>query len=156
MLVESPPVHSYNGGMLVGPVEVLLVEDNPADAFLISCVLETGSRPKHLTTVEDGESAIDFLERRGKYRSVAIPGIIILDLHLPRLDGHEVLAYVKSKPALKRIPVVVLSSSKRDADIRSAYDLRANCYLSKPSDLDEYFDLVQSIEEYWLTQVGLC
>src|SRR3954451_17866681 len=142
--------------MVVRSVEVLLVEDNPADAFLISSILETGSRPKHLSTVEDGEAAIAFLERRGKYRAVPIPEIIILDLHLPRVDGYEVLAYVKSRPAQKRIPVVVLSSSQREDDVRSVYELRGNCYLSKPADLDEYFDLVRTIEEHWLSQVGLC
>lgn len=134
-------------------MEVLLVEDNPADAFLISSILETGSRLKHLGRMEDGESDA-FLERKGKSQFVPVPGIIILDLHLPKLDGHPVLAYVKSKPALKRIPVVVLSSSKREADVRAVYDLRGNCFLSKPSNLDEYFDMVRTIEEHWLTQVG--
>ncbi len=138
------------------PVEVLLVEDNPSDIYMISAVLGYGSRPKNLSTVEDGESAIDFLERQGKYRSVPVPEIILLDLGLPKRDGREVLAYVKSNPLLSRIPVLVLSSSSQEQDIQCAYDLRANCYLTKPIDLDEYFDMVRQIDEYWLTQVGLC
>lgn len=137
------------------PVEVLLVEDNPADVYLISTILETGSRPKHLSTVEDGEAAIDFLERRGLYESVPVPQLILLDLRLPKLDGHEVLAYVKSKPGLRHIPVVVLSSSRRAQDVDNAYDLRANCYVTKPLDLHEFIATVREIDEYWLTKVGL-
>jgi two-component system, chemotaxis family, response regulator Rcp1 len=142
--------------MLGGPTAVLLVEDNPSDVYLISAVLEAGDRPKCVSAVGDGQSAIDFLERRGKYESAPVPEIILLDLNLPKMDGHQVLAYIKSTPALRHIPVLVLSSSHREADIRSAYDLRANCYLTKPGDLDEYFDLVKQIDEYWLTQVELC
>ncbi len=137
------------------PVEVLVVEDNPSDIYLISAVLGFGPRPKNVSTVEDGESAIEFLQRQGKYRSVPVPHIILLDLSLPKRDGCEVLAYVKSDPMLKQIPVLVLSGSTREQDIQSAYDLHANCYLTKPFDLDEYFDLVRQIDEYWLTQVGL-
>lgn len=142
--------------MLSGRVEVLLVEDNPADLYLISAVLETGDRPKNVSSVSDGQSAIEFLERRGKYETVPVPEIILLDLNLPKVDGYKVLAYIKSAPALRHIPVLVLSGSEREVDIRSAYDLRANCYLKKPGDLDEYFDLVKQIEEYWLTRVELC
>ncbi len=138
------------------PVEVLLVEDNPSDIYLITSVLGIGSSPKHLSTVEDGESAIEFLERKGKYRSVPVPQLILLDLRLPKVDGHEVLAYVKSSPRLRRIPVVVLSSSGQESDVNGAYDLRANCYMTKPIDLDDYFDMVRQIDDYWLTQVGLC
>lgn len=134
---------------------MLLVEDNPSDIFLISAGLGFGSSPKHLSTVEDGASAIDFLERQGKYQSVPVPNIILLDLGLPTRNGREVLAYVKSNPRLSRIPVLVLSSSSQESDVQCAYDLRANCYLTKPFDLDEYFDMIRQIDEYWLTQVGL-
>lgn len=139
-----------------GLVEVLLVEDNPADSFLISSILETGERPKHVSTAADGEAAIEFLQRSGKYASAPKPDLVLLDLRLPRLDGYEVLSFIKSEPSLCHIPVVVLSSSDRESDVQSAYDLRANCYLTKPVDLDDYFDLVRKIDEYWLTQVVLC
>ena len=141
--------------MLGGPVEVLLVEDNPSDIYLISAVLPTRARPIHISAVHDGESAIHFLERRGQYHSSPVREIILLDLGLPKLDGHEVLTYVKSKPALRHIPVVVLSGSDLESDIRSAYDLHANCYLTKPADLNAYFDLLANLEGYWLTQVEL-
>lgn len=139
-----------------GTLEVLLVEDNPADAQLICSVLESGPCPKHLSSVVDGELAIEFLERQGSYVSAPRPDLIILDLRLPKVDGNSVLAYIKSSPSLRQIPVVILSSSARDQDVDSAYDLHANCYLTKPLDLDDYVDMVQKIEEYWLTQVQLC
>jgi two-component system, chemotaxis family, response regulator Rcp1 len=137
-------------------LEVLLVEDNPADVYLISAVLDAGSLPKRISAVPDGQAAIHFLERREPYAEVPSPDLIILDLNLPKISGHEVLAYIKAHPEHRRIPVVVLSSSSRESDVKSAYNSHANCYLSKPSDLDEYYDLVTSIESYWLQQIALC
>lgn len=137
------------------PIEVLLVEDNLGDVHLIQAALETGSIPKKCRVLKDGEAALKYLKRLPPYQDAPRPDLILLDLNLPRIDGREVLSVVKEHPGLHRIPVIILSSSGSDRDIRRSYELRANCYLQKPSDLDEFLELVQQVENYWLCYVAL-
>jgi len=136
-------------------MEILLVEDNPADVRLTREALKEGIIVNNLSVVYDGVDAMAFLRRQGKYALAPRPDIILLDLNLPKKDGREVLAELKEDPNLRRIPVVVLTTSKAEQDILKAYDLHANCYVTKPLDLDEFMILVRSIEEFWLAVVRL-
>ena len=136
-------------------IEILLVEDNPADVRLTREALKEGIIVNNLSVVHDGVDAMAFLRRQGKYALAPRPDIILLDLNLPKKDGREVLAELKEDPNLRRIPVVVLTTSKAEQDILKAYDLHANCYVTKPLDLDEFMILVRSIEEFWLAVVRL-
>ncbi len=138
-----------------GAVEILLVEDNPADARLTREVFEGGRLTTHLNVVPDGEEALAFLRREGRYTDSPRPKLVLLDLNLPRKDGREVLQELKSDPALSRIPVIVLTTSAAEADILHSYDLKANCFITKPLDLDEFFDVVRAIEDFWLTTARL-
>jgi len=131
-------------------MEVLLVEDNPADVRLTEEALREGTVPLHLSVTPDGEEALAFLRREGRYAAAPRPDLVLLDLNLPRLDGRAVLAAVKADPSLRRIPVVVLSTSEAEADIATSYDLHANCYVSKSPDLDQFFRVMGIIEEFWL------
>ncbi len=135
------------------PVHVLLVEDNPADVRLTREVLAEGRIVNTLHVVGDGEQAMDFLRRKGPYASTPRPHLILLDLNLPRRDGREVLAEIKSDPDLMVIPVVVLTTSRSDRDILESYSLHANCYISKPVDLLQFMDVIRSIEDFWLSVV---
>jgi CheY-like chemotaxis protein len=137
------------------PIEILLVEDNPGDARLTREALRAGKIHTHLSVVTDGEEALRYLRRLGPYAAAGRPDLILLDLNLPRKSGREVLAEIKSDEELRRIPVVVLTSSAAEQDILESYDLRANCYVCKPVDLDQFMKVVQSIEEFWLTIVKL-
>lgn len=137
------------------PIEILLVEDNPGDADLTRDAFSTGKVDNLLHVVSDGVEAMAFLRRQGKYASASRPDLVLLDLNLPRRDGREVLADIKSDEALKRIPVVVLTTSKDEADVLKSYDLHANCFISKPIDLGEFIRAVRSIEDFWLTIVRL-
>jgi two-component system response regulator len=139
----------------VEPVTVLLVEDNPGDAELAKEALESGKVLVALNVVCDGVDAMDFLERRGAFADAPRPDLILLDLNLPRKDGREVLAEIKSNDNLKRIPVVVLTTSRAEEDILKTYNLHANCYIIKPIDLAQFMKVVKSIEEFWLTVVKL-
>jgi len=136
-------------------IEILLVEDNPGDADLAREALENGKLCNSLHVVGDGEAAMAFLRREGKYASAPQPDLILLDLNLPRKSGREVLAEIKNDEDLKRIPVVILTSSKAEQDILNTYNLHANCYISKPIDLDQFLKVVQAIKEFWLTIVKL-
>ena len=136
-------------------IEILLVEDNPGDADLALEALENGKLCNSLHVVGDGEAAMAFLRREGKYASAPQPDLILLDLNLPRKSGREVLAEIKNDEDLKRIPVVILTSSKAEQDILNTYNLHANCYISKPIDLDQFLKVVQAIKEFWLTIVKL-
>ena len=138
------------------PIDVLLVEDNPGDIYLISSALAQGAIEKRLSVVTDGAEAIDYLERRGRHAGAAAPDLVLLDLNLPKVDGRDVLTFIKNSAALRHISVLIFSTSDRETDIKSAYESHANCYLHKPVDLDEYLDIVQQIETYWLTHVQLC
>lgn len=134
-------------------MEVLLVEDNPADVRLTEEALREGTAPLHLSVTPDGEEALAFLRREGRYAAAPRPDLVLLDLNLPRLDGRAVLAAIKADPSLRRIPVVVLSTSEAEADIATSYDLHANCYVSKSPDLDQFFRVMRMIEEFWLAVV---
>ena len=141
-------------GVKTGTIHVLVVEDCPADIYLIRASLSMGEIPKYLSVVTDGEEALDFLTRTGQYHNAPRPDLILLDLNLPKVDGREVLERIKADRYLRQIPVLVLSTSQSDRDIRSAYEHHANCYVTKPSDLDEYLDIVRAIESYWLECVA--
>jgi CheY-like chemotaxis protein len=137
------------------PIEVLLVEDNPGDAQLTRIALEDSKISIHLSVVEDGVEAMAFLRKQGKYAKVLHPDIVLLDLNLPKKDGREVLAEIKVDENLKRIPVVVLTTSQAEEDIIKAYNLAANCYITKPVDFDQFVKIVKSIENFWFAIVKL-
>ena len=141
--------------MHVTPIEVLLVEDNPGDVRLTEEALTEAKVCNNLTVAKDGVEALARLRREGAYAGVPLPDLILLDLNLPKKDGREVLKEIKADPALKRIPVVVLTSSKAEEDVDRAYDLNANCYVTKPVDLDQFLFAVKSIEGFWLSVVKL-
>jgi len=136
-------------------VEVLLVEDNAADVRLTVEAFKETSIPSCLRAVEDGVEALAYLRRQGKYSDVARPDLVLLDLNLPRMDGAELLAIIKRDPYLKQIPVVVFTTSSSLRDISKSYALHANCYITKPVDLDRFLDIVRSIEAFWFTVVDL-
>jgi CheY-like chemotaxis protein len=136
-------------------IEILLVEDNPGDIRLTQEVLKEGKIHNHLNVVEDGEKAIAFLNRIEPYINAPLPDLILLDLNLPRRNGLEVLGIIKTNEALKHIPVVVFTTSQAEEDITSAYNLHANCYITKPIDLEQFTKSVKSIEDFWLSIVKL-
>ena len=138
-----------------GPIEILLVEDNPGDVRLTKEALKEGKVYSNLHTVKDGVEAMEFLRRQGKFKDVPRPDIILLDLNLPRKDGREVLEEIKSDEMFKRIPVVVLTTSKAEEDVLRTYNLHANCYVTKPVDLEKFMVVVKSIDVFWLTVVTL-
>jgi CheY-like chemotaxis protein len=136
-------------------IEVLLVEDNPGDVRLMKEALKEAKVCNHLSVAVDGEEALEFLKRRGTFADAPVPDVVFLDLNLPRKDGREVLADIKSDPDLMRIPVVVITSSKAEEDIVRSYNLHANCYVTKPVDLDQFIKVVRSVEDFWFTIVKL-
>jgi chemotaxis family two-component system response regulator Rcp1 len=137
------------------PIDILLVEDNPADVRLTLEAFKEGKVNNTLHVVGNGEDAIAFLKQEGKYSDAPRPDIILLDLNLPKKDGREVLEEIKTAPLLKRIPVIILTTSKAEEDILRTYNLHANCYINKPVDVDEFINIAKSIENYWLTVVKL-
>ena len=137
------------------PIEILLVEDSPSDAQLAIEALQSAKIANHLSHVEDGVEAMQFLRRQGLYRDVPRPDLILLDLNLPRKDGREVLEELKEDPQLKRIPVVVLTTSRAEQDVLRSYTLHANCYITKPMDFTQFMEVVKSIEHFWLAVVTL-
>ncbi|WP_028583115.1 response regulator [Desulfogranum mediterraneum] len=137
------------------PVEILLVEDNPGDVRLTVEGLKEGKVKNNLHVVADGVEALAFLRKEGQYGDAIRPDLILLDLNLPKKDGREVLTEIKSDPDLAHIPVVVLTTSKAEQDILKAYSLHANCYITKPVDLDQFISVVESIEDFWFTIVKL-
>jgi two-component system, chemotaxis family, response regulator Rcp1 len=136
-------------------IEVLLVEDNLADIQLTTEGLAEGKVRPNVSIVRDGEEAMEFLKQEGRYAGAPRPQLILLDLNLPKKNGREVLAELKKDPDLKRIPVIVLSTSRAPNDIQATYGLHANCYVVKPSDLEEFGNTVRSIEEFWLSRAQL-
>ena len=136
-------------------IDILLVEDNPGDVRLAMEALKESKMRNNIYVVEDGVEAMDFLRRKGKYNDVPRPDLILLDLNLPRKSGREVLAEVKTDDNLKRIPVVVLTVSRDEEDILKAYDMHANCYVTKPLDFEQFVKITKTIEEFWLTIVKL-
>ena len=137
------------------PVKILLVEDSPSDTELTIEALREAKIANNLSHVEDGVEAMEFLRRTNSYAAAPIPDLILLDFNLPRKDGREVLVELKSDPDLRVIPVVVLTTSKADQDIMRAYQLQANCYISKPVDFAQFVKVVRSIEHFWLEVVAL-
>ena len=137
------------------PVEILLVEDNPGDVRLTEEALKEGKVINNIHLAKDGVEAMFFLKRGGKYANAARPDIILLDLNLPKKDGREVLIEIKEDEELRRIPVVVLTTSRSEEDIIRTYDYHANCYITKPVDFDQFINVVKSIEDFWLSVVKL-
>ncbi|MHB8763196.1 MAG: response regulator [Deferrisomatales bacterium] len=137
------------------PMEILLVEDNPGDARLVSEALRAGRVRTRLHHVADGVEALEFLRRSGPWAGTPRPDLILLDLNLPRKSGFEVLAEVKADPALRQIPVVVLTTSNAAEEVSRAYDLHANCYVSKPLEIELFLGAIRTIEEFWLTVARL-
>ncbi|SEH31113.1 response regulator [Magnetospirillum fulvum] len=135
--------------------DILLVEDNPGDARLAQEALKEGRMTSRLKVVVDGVEAMAYLRHEGVYADSPRPDLVLLDLNLPRKDGRQVLAEMKEDPELRRIPVVVLTTSQAGQDILRSYDLHANCYITKPVDLDRFISVVRSIEEYWCSVVTL-
>lgn len=142
-------------GEYVEPIDILLVEDNPADVRLTTETLKDEKIFSNLHVVTDGEEALQFLRKEGKYKKAVRPDLILLDLNLPKVDGREVLKEIKNDDGLKAIPVVVLTVSKAESDIMKSYNLHANCYITKPVDLGQFAKVAQAVQEFWLTIVKL-
>lgn len=141
--------------MLTKPVDILVIEDNPGDTRIIKEVLSSNKIICMLHVVKDGIEAMNFLHQKKEFAAAPRPDLILLDLNLPRKDGREVLAEVKSDYSLRQIPVVVMTSSQAEEDIFRSYDLHANCYISKPLELDQFVLAVKSIEDFWFSLVRL-
>jgi len=141
--------------MMSDPIEILLVEDNPGDVELTREALLDSKMHMNLSVVSDGVEALAFLRREGSYADAPHPDLILLDLNLPKKDGRAVLGEIKQDSVLRHIPVVVLTSSRAEQDILRAYDLHANCYVTKPVDFDQFITIVRSIEQFWFTVVRL-
>lgn len=142
-------------GPKCGPIEILLVEDNPGDVRLTIEALKEGKVSNKINVAADGIEALAFLRREGKYENAPKPDLILLDLNLPKKNGREVLAEIKTDSRLKCIPVVILTSSQAEKDIVTTYNLHANCYITKPVDFGQFIDVVKSIENFWFTVVKL-
>lgn len=137
------------------PIKILLIEDCEGDVRLVQEALKEGKLHNRLFVARDGVEGLDFLLKRGKYRDAVRPDLVLLDLNMPKKDGREVLAEIKQHENLKRIPVIILTTSSSEADILKTYNLHANCYIVKPLDLDEFIRVVRSIESFWLSIVKL-
>lgn len=137
------------------PIEILLIEDNPGDARLATEALREAKVHNNLHWVADGEEALAFLRREGNHAAAPRPDLILLDLNLPRKDGRQVLTEIKAHERWKRIPVVVLTTSQAEEDVLKVYNLNANCFITKPVDLDQFMKVVKTIEDFWLTIVKL-
>jgi two-component system, chemotaxis family, response regulator Rcp1 len=137
------------------PIVILLVEDEPGDAYLTCEALKSAKIINRVHLVEDGVQAMAFLQREAPYAAAPRPDLILLDLNLPRKDGRQVLAEIKNNPCLSTIPVVVLTTSSADEDVLQSYKLRANCYITKPVDLDQFMGVIKATQEFWLSIVKL-
>lgn len=137
------------------PVEILLVEDSPGDVRLTIEALKEAKVKNNLNVAKDGVEALDYLLQRNQYKNASRPDLILLDLNLPRKDGRELLAEIKENTNLKRIPIVILTTSNNESDILKTYDLHANCYITKPVDFEQFYTVIKSIEEFWMTIVKL-
>ena len=141
--------------VIARPFEILLVEDSTSDVELTREGLKDGKVWHNLSVAKDGVEAMDFLHRKGKYSDAPQPDIILLDLNMPRKNGREVLAELKEDSALNHIPVVVLTTSQDEQDVLKSYQLHANCYITKPVDLDQFVSIINALEDFWLTVVKL-
>ena len=137
------------------PIKILLVEDNPGDVRLTQEALKDSKIHNTLEIVEDGQEALDYLRKKGKYKNATRPDLVLLDLDLPNTSGREVLEIAKSDESLKQIPFIVLTISKSDKDVLHSYDMQANAYVNKPLDLDQFVHVIHSIEDFWFTIVKL-
>lgn len=144
-----------NSAVIHAPIEILLVEDNPGDVELTTLAFEESQLQVHLNVVEDGVAALDFLHRHSVYAKAPNPDLVLLDLNLPRKSGHEVLAEIKADKNLRRIPVVILTTSLAEEDILRAYNLYANCYIKKPVGFSQFMEVIKSIEDFWFKIVRL-
>jgi CheY-like chemotaxis protein len=149
---RRPPADTASGGE---PVEILLVEDTEYDARRTMNALKTGKVRNRVSWVEDGVEAMEYLRRQGAHAEAPRPDLILLDWYMPRMHGEEVLEQIKKDSDLKRIPVVIMTSSDQEADVLKAYNLHANCYVTKPVNVDQFIDKVRSIETFWLSIVKL-
>ena len=138
-----------------GPIEILLVDDNPGDVRLVQEAIKGFKISNVLRVARDGTDALEYLRGEGEYGERILPQLILLDLDMPKKTGHQVLAEIKQDEALRRIPVVILSTSSNEGDLRKAYDLHANCYITKPMELDRFIEAIHSIEGFWLSTVQL-
>jgi CheY-like chemotaxis protein len=136
-------------------IEILLVEDNPGDIRLTREAFKEGKVSNEINVVNDGIEALEYLRQEGQYTDAPRPDVILLDLNLPKKDGYEVLAEIKKDPDLRRIPVVILTTSEAERDILQTYYMHANCYITKPVDLDQFITVIKSIESFWLNVVKL-
>ena len=136
-------------------IHILLVEDNEGDIFLITEALEEGKIVNKISVSKDGKEAIDFLEKKGKYKDAETPDLILLDINLPKKNGHEVLQYIKTSENLKQIPVIMLTTSSSDKDVLLSYKHHANCFITKPLDVNNFLTIVSSIESFWINIVKL-
>ena len=139
----------------IRPIQILLVEDSPSDAKLTLAALKMAKVVNQVSHIEDGVEAMEFLRRQGKFTKAERPDLILLDLNLPRKDGREVLEEMKADPDFQMIPVVILTTSQAEQDIIRSYKLHANCYITKPVNFERFLEVVQSIENFWLTVVAL-
>jgi len=137
------------------PGQILVIEDHPGERRLILEALGAGPSPKNVSAVGDGVEAMAYLRRQGSYANAVKPGLILLDLNLPRKDGREVLGEIKTDAELKRIPVVILTTSRAEMDVTKSYNLHANCYVVKPVDLDQFISVIRTIEHFWFAAVTL-
>jgi CheY-like chemotaxis protein len=137
------------------PIEILLVEDTESDARRTLTALREGKVRNCVTWVKDGEEALDLLLRQGAFAAATRPDLVLLDWYLPKVDGWDVLAQIKQHPDLKRIPVVIMTTSDQERDVLKAYNLHANCYVTKPVDMGQFLEVIRSIEDFWLTVVKL-
>jgi chemotaxis family two-component system response regulator Rcp1 len=138
-----------------GPIQILLVEDNPGDARLTVEALKEGRVPTELHVASDGDEAMAFLRKEGRFADAPRPDMILLDLNLPRRSGAEVLKDIKADPALRTVPVIVLSTSRASKDIEHSYELQASCFITKPTDVWRFFEAMKSVEDFWLATVRL-
>lgn len=137
------------------PIHILLVEDNEGDIFLVTEALEEGKIVNKISVTKDGKDAIDFLEKKGKFQNAEKPDLILLDVNLPKKNGYEVLEHIKSKDHLKQIPVIMLTTSSAEKDILMSYENHANCFITKPVDVENFLKVVYSIENLWINIVTL-
>ena len=137
------------------PIEILLAEDNPGDVDLTKEAFEEAKMANNLHVTEDGEATISFLKKEGEYENSPTPDIILLDLNLPKVSGHEILDFIKTDENLKKIPVVILTSSEAEEDVVKSYNLHANSFITKPVDLEKFLKVVKTVEDFWLHVVKL-
>ena len=136
-------------------IHILVVEDNEGDIFLIKEALEEGKIVNKISVIKDGKEAIDFLEKKEKYKDEETPDLILLDVNLPKKNGHEVLKYIKTSEDLKQIPVIMLTTSSSDKDVLLSYKNHANCFITKPLDVNNFLTIISGIENFWMNIVKL-